>query len=147
MKIKKRSAFEKVLHWGLSFSVMAVWFLIDDGDAPHRYVGYFAFATAVVQQGLALLKYGKDGIQLLSDHPILAFLTHNLIWIALAALALTGWMMSLDRFWGEDWLENLHNCLSWVLAAAVVFHLVGIARDALKHKRATWLHMITGLKD
>jgi len=141
----KRSPFEKLLHWSLSFSVCAVWFFIEDGDAPHRYVGYFAFAAGGIQQVLAWCKLQKQKLSLLSDHPVLAFLTHNLIWFMLLALALSGWMMGLDHFWGEEWLERLHELFSWGLAVAVVFHLLGIIRDALKHKRATWLHMITSL--
>jgi cytochrome b len=134
---------EKLLHWSLAFSVTSVWFYFENGDAPHRYVGYFAFAVALLQQVFVLFKKKQSEHKLVSDHPVAAFLVHNLIWILVGALAVTGWMMSLDRFWGEDWLEQLHNALSWALMAFVTLHLIGVLRDAYKFKRATWLQMIT----
>ena len=76
----------------------------------------------------------------------MAYSTHCFIWFSVAALALTGWLLGLDRFWGEEWLETLHKNLSYALAGVVVFHLCGVLRDALKHKRATWMHMVTRLK-
>jgi len=139
----RRSAFEKVLHWSLTVSVLSVWFFLEDGGAPHIYVGYLAFVVGLIQLTLAWLHASKKGLSLLSDHPKLAFTVHNLIWAFLAGLSLTGWMMSWDRFWGEDWLERLHENLSWALAVAVVFHLLGLLRDAYKHRRASWLHMVT----
>lgn len=146
-KTVTRTVTEKALHWSLAFSVLAVWFVLENGDAPHRYVGYFAFGVALVQQILAFVKKSREGgLDLVSDHPYLAFTVHNIIWVLVALLAVSGWMMSLDRFWGEEWLERLHEAFSWALAAFVVFHLLGVLRDAFKYKRATWLLMITKVR-
>ena len=124
---------------------MSVWFYFEDGDGPHRYVGYFALVVAVVQQGAALYNNKKGAHKLVSDHPIVAFLVHNLIWALVGALALTGWMLGLDKFWGEDWVEQLHALFSWGLMVFVVLHLLGVLRDAYKYKRATWLQMVTSI--
>jgi len=60
------------------------------------------------------------------------------------ALGVTGFMMGLDAYWGEEWLEDLHENLSTALMVLVVLHLLGIAFDSWKFRRKTWLGMITG---
>lgn len=77
-------------------------------------------------------------------HNPAASYVYLLIWVVIVALGISGWMMGLDAFWGEEWLENLHGTLANGLMALVVLHLVGIAVDAYLFKRKSWLVMITG---
>jgi cytochrome b len=44
----------------------------------------------------------------------------------LCAICITGWMMSLDQFWGVEWVEDVHQLLSNITLAAVVIHILAI---------------------
>ncbi len=44
----------------------------------------------------------------------------------LFAICITGWMMSLDQFWGVEWVEDIHQLLSNIALAAVVVHILAV---------------------
>ncbi len=52
------------------------------------------------------------------------------IWITVFCLGFSGWMMGLDAFWGEEWLEEVHGIFAKVMMVLVSLHLIGIAMDA-----------------
>lgn len=49
-----------------------------------------------------------------------------LIWLFIAALALTGWLSRTDALWGEDWPVALHAALSFGLLALIVVHVLAV---------------------
>jgi cytochrome b len=55
--------------------------------------------------------------------------------------------MGLDRFWGNQTLEDIHEIISNVLLALVCVHLSGVFLDSFTSKRKTWMVMITGKKE
>jgi len=62
-------------------------------------------------------------------------------------LGTTGHMMEeIDAFWGEAWVEDLHENLSLALQVLLGLHLVGVFADSLRYRRHTWRSMITGKK-
>lgn len=140
--IHQRNHFAKVLHWALAFSVLAVLLIFENGDALHRYVGYFSLSVVVLR---FTGKIFENVVKPVSDCPLLALCVHYLIWGLVVSLGVTGWMMSLDLYWGEEWLEKLHMTLSYSLVAFIGTHLLGLLIDALRHKRPTWMLMVTGL--
>jgi cytochrome b len=77
-------------------------------------------------------------------HNPLASLTYIAIWILVGLLGITGHLMGQDAFWGEEWLEHLHESLSNGLAALFIGHIFGMTIDGIKKKRKTWIGMITG---
>ncbi len=166
------SKLTRFLHWGLVLCVAANF--INDGDGVkdiHRKVGLLA--AALVGSRLAYGFFGKDStfkhhlfkywplrpallIQFLKQelagfsttdyegHNPAACWTYVGIWLLVLSLALTGFMMGLDAFWGEEWLEDLHGGLTKVLIVFLIIHGVGLIKDTLKHKRPAWKRMITG---
>lgn len=42
------------------------------------------------------------------------------------AVGLTGWMQDLDAFWGEDWLQDLHELLANALILVACFHVTAV---------------------
>lgn len=44
----------------------------------------------------------------------------------LGATGLTGWMMGLDPFWGEAWVEALHESLAWSVMVAAATHVLAV---------------------
>jgi cytochrome b len=62
------------------------------------------------------------------------------------SLGLTGWMQGLDAFWGDEWLEELHEGLAATLQGLVLLH-VGAALLMSHLERTNLIRaMITGIK-
>lgn len=49
-----------------------------------------------------------------------------LLLFLLLLLGITGWMQTLDKFWGEEWVQNLHEYTSYVLLAAIAVHVIAV---------------------
>lgn len=155
----------RILHWAVAIPV-ALNFFIDGGDASHKTLGSISLAALIIRLfwGLKsndhanfksfplsqkevknfLLEIGRTTSRCYPGHNPMASWTYILIWICVIFLGATGFMMGLDTFWGEEWLEKLHGQISTFLTILVVIHFTGLIFDSIKHKRKTWLGMITG---
>lgn len=158
----------RLIHWAIAILVTLNLFVLEDGDPPHRYIGYAAVALVALRffYGLTTKSEGSFKKLPLSFHELKKFLTakmkfekidypgHNpaaswvyiFIWISIVCLGITGFMMGLDRFWGDETLEETHELFSQAVLVLVVIHFIGIALDSIQYKRKTWLGMITGKK-
>ena len=61
-------------------------------------------------------------------------------------LGLSGWMMSLNAFWGADWLEEAHETLANLAVGLVVLHVAGVIWESRRHGENLVAAMITGVK-
>lgn len=155
----------RVIHWIVALAIVIDALVITDGDEVHRYAGYLAFALVVWRVWLgffgkshALFKNWPLSLKafkafaanytnmdhVYEGHNPAASLVYLLMWICVAALALTGWMMGLDAFWGSETIEEVHEAFSNFLLLLVIAHLAGLFLDAWIHKRKTWMKMIRG---
>lgn len=158
----------RILHWIIAAAVVLNLFVLEEGDDAHRWLGYAAVG-AVLLRGvwgfvggaysrfrsfpLGWGSWKKFFASLVfwrrSDFPghnPLASLTYIVIWACVFSLGVTGWMMGLDAYWGEEWLEEIHANISIALRALLGLHLAGLLLDSVKFRRHTWLGMITGKK-
>jgi cytochrome b len=63
------------------------------------------------------------------------------------AVGLTGWMHTLDAFWGEEWLQELHEHAATLLIALATLHaLAAIVMGRLERTHLIRA-MFTGVKD
>lgn len=167
-KIHVWDRFVRVFHWGLVSCILINYFIIDDGETLHRFLGYTAsglvFARFVwgfigsrharfadffptptrIRQHLQHLKAGTR-----DDHP-----GHNavgavmmLILLALViALGTTGFMQGTDTFWGVEWVQELHEALASTLIAFAGLHaLAAIVMSRLERTNLIGA-MISGVK-
>ena len=82
------------------------------------------------------------------------YLGHNPLggWMVIALLAtvtavgVTGWMYTLDMFWGLAWVEWLHRTLAWTLVALIALHLAGVAFTSWRHRENLVGAMLSGRK-
>jgi cytochrome b len=162
--------FVRILHWSLAAVVTANLFFLDGHDEPHKWAGYFALVVVLVRLGWGSLPRAghsrlkefplsfADFRRFLSDlprrqsipfegHNPVASLNYILIWLMVLALAQTGWMLSWDRYFGEEWVEVWHSRISTALEVLVVMHLVGVFFDSWRYRRATFLSMIRGRRE
>jgi cytochrome b len=70
-------------------------------------------------------------------------LGHNPLggWMVLAlfacilGLALTGWLYTTDRFWGDETVERVHVALAWTMLALGRLHVGGVLLGELSASR------------
>ena len=126
----------RILHWALASSISIV-YILDGGDPPHNWVGYAALGFVVLRFIWGMNKKFHRENQL-------ARVIYLLIWGLVIALAITGFMYDTDKYWGEEWLTELHINFSYALLGLIGVHLLGVLIDSVRHGRKTWMGMITG---
>ncbi len=157
----------RLFHWSLAFAFFANYFVTEEGESWHRWIGYFAVAwicarivwgfvghgaarwsdfwptpTRVKAHVQALLA-GRDVHRL--GHSPLGALVMILMMAAMLGLGATGFMLEeIDRFWGEEWLESLHGFIADGLACLVALHLLAAAVESIRLRDNLPLSMITG---
>jgi len=160
--------FIRVFHWSLVSCVLLDYFMIDDGEALHQWLGYAAcvLVLARIVWGFIGSKYARFTNFFPTPTRIIKHLRHMIngeqdlhvghnplgamMMFALMALVLTlgvtGIMQGLDVYWGEEWLMDLHNTLADILIALAAIHaLSAIAMSHIEHINLIKA-MITGVK-
>ena len=148
----------RVIHWLIALPVLGN-FVLEGGDISHKVLGYSAMGMMLVRVLWGLV--AKDHAHFSAfpfgqvfrpqtnypGHTPIASWVYVFIWLLVGALGITGFMMSLDRFWGEEWLENIHTYLSNTLMILVLIHLLGVFFDSWRFRRRTWMGMINGRRE
>ena len=155
----------KVIHWLIALIVVSNIYIFDDGDLPHEILGYISAGLVLIRFYFGFMARDHVGFsrfnlslnelkiffkQYFKKHNPVDYIGHNpaaslvyfTMWFLLIALGVSGWMMGLDYFWGNETLENIHHYFSNGLEVLVIIHLIGITIDAIVFKRKTWMSMI-----
>jgi len=61
-------------------------------------------------------------------------------------LALTGWLYTTDRFFGDETVDAIHQVLAWTLLALIGLHLAGVIFTSLRHRENLVRAMFDGKK-
>ncbi len=161
--------FVRIFHWTLVSCVMVNYFVLDDGESIHEWLGYLASALVVarvawgfigspyarfsnffptprrLQHHVSQLVHGKAEMHW-GHNPIGALMMLALMALVLG-LGVSGWMQTLDAFWGEAWLQDLHELLGNVLIGLVTLHAIAaIVMGRLERTRLIRA-MVTGVKE
>ncbi|RZI43266.1 cytochrome B [Herbaspirillum sp. HC18] len=157
----------RIVHWSVALLVLGN-FLNEDGSAWHRYAGYLAASLVLVRLCWGLVSTGYAGFscwwpgfgnivsylratfsgkvpRYLGINPLGAAMAST-IWTLILSLGVTGWMMGLDAFWGEEWLEGLHEFLAYVLLACTTVHVLAVISISIRHRENLPKAMLTGKK-
>lgn len=155
-------------HWILAASIAAAWLTRKGWGAWHEWVGYAALALVAlrlvwgwtgpryarfaqfVHGPVETLRYARRTLS--AEEP--RHIGHNPLgaWMILALLALTaltaisGWIYTTDRFWGDERIENLHDALATALLALVALHVAGVVIASLRHRENLIAAMVHGRK-
>lgn len=157
----------RLLHWSLAACVFGA-FLVEDGDAPHRVLGYVALGLVAVRivWGFVGSEHARFRDWVRGPRAIGAYLRARLAGTsrrrlghnpaaAVAMLALlvgvvlvgvTGWMQGLDAFWGVEWVETLHSVLAWSLLGLVGLHVLAALVESVHYRENLVAAMIHGRK-
>ena len=158
----------RVLHWSLAVAIAVAWFSGEEELKRHEWAGYAALAVVVLRSvwgfiGTPYARFSefvrrpgavRDYAMAVVRHAEPRHLGHNPLggWMIVALLAMvagvgvTGWMYTLDAFWGLAWLEWTHRTLAWSLVGLVMLHVAGVVFSSLRHRENLVVAMLTGFK-
>lgn len=128
----------RLIHWGLALVIILDTFFVE--DEAHRYLGYAGAGLIILRLFLGFTLKAK----IPEPRNKMALTVYFLIWTDVIALAVTGWMLGLDAYFGDEQIETIHTQLSNFLIALVIIHLIGMVLDAIRNQRKTWMGMISG---
>ena len=157
----------RLFHWTV-VSGCVINLLRDSGDSFHRWVGYVVAAALAIR-----LAWGFVGsrharfttfvprpaelrgyLQQLAHQREPRYLGHNpagavmivALICLLIAISVTGWMMGLDRWWGNEGLQEVH----WWCAEAILYlaaiHVFAAIVESVRHRENLMASMIHGRK-
>jgi len=159
--------FIRLFHW----SIVALFFLnyFITEDELHDYLGYVMLALLVarvfwgfygshharfasffptiskIKQHLTQLQTGQ--VPAAEGHNPLGGLMILLLLSLLTLICITGVMMGMDRFWGVEWVETLHQILAKSVLIAVPIHISAVLVMSKISNINLIKTMITGRRD
>lgn len=125
-------------------AIRLVWGLI--GPRPARFASFPPNPSGAIAHLRAMLPGQRDTPQVhLSHNPLGALMVYN-IWGTVAVIAATGYMMGTMRFFGIDWVEELHElAFDWLLVS-ILLHVGGVLLDSWRTRVPLVRAMVTGIK-
>lgn len=157
----------RVFHWSLAGLFLAN-FLTEEGELVHRRFGYtililiavrfvwgwigtrYARFSDWVPGPQRLRQYLRDRItghshRQLGHNPAAAMMILTLL-IGVLLVAFTGWLQTTDRFFGDDWLQDLHEVLAYGVLVLVVVHVLAAVGESVHYRENLIAAMIHGRK-
>lgn len=161
----------RISHWSLASCVLLAW-VSHEGPSPlhpwHEAFGYAALFIVVLRiiWGSVGPRYARFSQFVRTPRETMAYalqvaaqhearhLGHNPLggWMAVAlllAIAMasgTGWLYVTDRFWGVEWVGELHESLSELLLPLIALHVAGVAFTSRRHRENLVAAMLHGTK-
>jgi cytochrome b len=158
----------RIFHWSLVASFAVAWFTARVSADIHDGAGYLAAALVVVRLlwGALGSPYARFSQFVRGPATVTRYLRamlggrearhigHNpaggamvlVLLAAMAATALTGWMMTTDAYFGVDWVQRLHGLIAHGLLLLVFAHIGGVVLACWRHRENLVAAMITGRK-
>ncbi|HXV32275.1 MAG TPA: cytochrome b/b6 domain-containing protein [Sinorhizobium sp.] len=158
----------RLFHWGVVLCCALNLFLLPEGKIAHRYVGYAALTLIAVRVvwGFVGTRHARFSDFVRGPAAVARYLRrfftgraarhvgHNpaagwmmvLLMLLLAAVGISGWMTTLDAFWGDEALEEIHELLAnSIMILAGVHALAAILESWHFRENLIW-SMVTGRK-
>lgn len=158
----------RLVHWSLALAILLNGALTDEESMLHNWVGYVALGLVGVRilwavigpsparfaafppnprrafKHLRCVLRGDNTVHL-SHNPLGALMVYN-IWLTVIVIGVTGYMMTTLRFFGIDWVEELHElAFAWLLVS-IALHVAGVAFDSWRTGVNLIRSMIVGRK-
>ncbi|MBD9450458.1 MULTISPECIES: cytochrome b/b6 domain-containing protein [unclassified Rhizobium] len=158
----------RAFHWTVVVACMLNLFILEEGKYWHRVTGYVVAAAIVVRTvwGFVGTEHSRFSDFVPTPSKVMAhivdirnrnekrYIGHNplasvmmlCLMALLAATALTGWMTTLDAFWGEKWLEELHGAIANSIMVLAFIHAGAAVFESWRHRENLVWSMVTGRK-
>jgi cytochrome b len=161
----------RLAHWSLAASVILA-FVSHEGGNPlhdwHEILGYIALGIVGIRLAWGFFgpRYARFAQFVRAPREVLEYarrvkaateprhLGHNplggwMVVILLAAVALasgSGWLYVTDRFWGVEWVGELHDVTGHLLLPLVALHIAGVIFTSRRHRESLVAAMVNGHK-
>ena len=158
----------RILHWSLLMGFFAAYFTRNLAGAWHEVTGYGVLAIVLLRLiwGFVGSSHARFSQFLKSPAAVFAYarlvarggqtryLGHNPLggWMIVAMLGailitcLSGWLYTTDRFWGLEWVEELHDAFTRLTLGLVALHVLGVVFTSLHERENLIAAMFTGKK-
>lgn len=158
----------RLFHWTIVAACILNLFVLEAGETAHRFVGYVVAIALTLRflWGFVGPRHARFASFFPTPRRLIPYLRdlrrgrepryvgHNpagavmmlLLMGLLASLCLTGWMMGLDAFWGEEWLEELHGALANGILVLALLHAAAAIVESWRHRENLVISMVTGRK-
>jgi len=158
----------RLFHWTVVTACILNLFVLEPGHALHRALGYAVAAALAIRLvwGFVGTRHARFADFFPTPRRLMPYLGalmqrreprhlgHNpagavmmiLLMLLLAGVCSTGWMMGLDAFWGEDWLQEVHGALANAILVLAFVHAAAAIFESLRHRENLVLAMVTGRK-
>jgi cytochrome b len=158
----------RLFHWGLVASFAAAWLTAEGRSEVHQWAGFAAAGLIAMRLlwGVFGSHYARFGQFVRGPRAVASYLRsiiignearyvgHNpaggaMVLALLASIsvtAFTGWMMTTDAFFGEDWVQNLHSLVANGMIVLIAFHIGGVLLASYRHRENLLHAMLTGHK-
>lgn len=167
-RVRVWDPFVRLFHWGLVASFGTAWWFTEHIGWLHKGAGYVALALVAARIGWGFAGRGHARFDSFVPGPrrLFAYLAalvrgreprhlgHNpagavmilFLMAAVLGIGVTGWMMTLDAFWGDETVETTHTWLVDIALAAVVVHVLANVVGSIRHRENLVRSMVTGDK-
>jgi cytochrome b len=158
----------RVCHWLLVAAVAVAWFTRKGGGLWHEWAGYVSLAIVAVRliwgccgtpnalfsnfvrSARVTLGYARAMLvgreaRYLGHNPLGAWMIVVLL-LDVVLVGTSGWLYTTDRFWGVEWVENLHASLAEILLWLIAAHIAGVVYASLRHRENLIAAMLHGRK-
>lgn len=157
----------RIVHWTVAVGCVLNLFVIETGDL-HDIIGYVVAAAMGLRivWGFVGSRYARFADFVRGPRSVAAYISDNVrnrapryvghnpaaAWMMLALMALivgvsvTGYLMGTDRFWGEEWLEDLHEQIADAILVLALIHAVAAIIESWRHSENLVWAMVTGRK-
>lgn len=158
----------RIFHWSLVGLFVFSYFTGDEWKKAHIYSGYAIAGLIAIRVvwGLVGSRHARFSDFVYNPRTVAVFifdtmklrakryLGHNpaggMMVIALlstiTAIATTGYMMTMDAFWGLEWVEETHEAAVNVALGLIALHILGVVIASIEHGENLVRAMVTGRK-
>ncbi|MEJ1158358.1 cytochrome b/b6 domain-containing protein [Prosthecomicrobium sp. N25] len=166
--VKVWDPFVRVFHWSVVAGFAAAFATGDELTRLHIAVGYAVAALVALRVvwGFVGPLHARFSDFVRGPRTVLAYITaalafraprflgHNpaggamvvVLLVMLSAVSLSGWALTLDAFWGDEAMEELHELLVYMALGMVVLHVAGVLFASVEHGENLIRAMVTGMK-
>jgi len=165
--VKVWDIFVRIAHWSLVVAVLGAW-VTEDFGAVHEWLGYAALViitlrliwgvvgtryarfSGFVRSPQATIAYAKQMLafrapRYIGHNPLGSYMIVALI-VMIALSGFSGWLYTTDRFWGVEWVEELHEAMANGLLLLIGLHVCGVVVSSLAHRENLVKSMVSGRK-
>jgi cytochrome b len=158
----------RIFHWTVVVGCVLDLFVLEGGGTAHNVVGYVVAGALAIRMVWGFIGSGYARFSDFVPSPgrlaryirALAagrgerYVGHNpagaimilMLMALLAGVSVTGWMLTLDAFWGSEALEEIHGAISNAILILALTHVAAALFESFRHKENLVKAMITGDK-